>query len=722
MASEEGLKVLLQGDASSLVSAAKEGKAAMTDAAKGIESAGSRIVSTAQSAIGDFKLFGDAAKDVADALGDTGAAIDRTSGKFVLLNKSLLGSSAEMKAFATNAKLGTIGYDGFGVSAGKAVKSTQDFTKATVNGNGALSGFTNILRDAPYGIQGVGNNITQLTDSFAQLRVQTGSAGGALAAMASSIFSPAGLISVGLSAAISLWTVYAQRQQQAASEAKKFKEENKSLADILNESAASVQGQIETAKQLGAIITDTNKSYEQRKSALNELQKISKEYFNGLSLEKTSYEQIKTAIDKYSDSLVRAATIKGLQDQIGKTAEAIAKQAPIIAAGTKELAKKDNPFAEFVKDTAKETDTANVQLQGAFTRLDSMLTASGRKMAADIGNVGAQQQQAISKIAPLDELKQRLQGLVSALSEALSGTDTPDKKSIKDTKTVTDVLQELDKELVKIDAQFAVTGGALEDLSKNKIAVFKKAIGELAELNVLPGSDIVNGLQQRVEALQSTFEKTPVTVKIPISIDPLPNIETSKITGLSDSFNKVFNQENGRLVIGVEQIKETLTQSFSGLGEALAGALSGGGLDSVVLGIGSLISDVLQKVGQDMIKLGVAMLAIKKGLTLSFSNPALAIAAGVAAIAAASLIKSSTQSSIQKNVPHFATGGAVTKGATLAVVGDNPSGIEYMIPKELMDRLRGNNGLSGTLTARVAGRDLEFVLDTAEEFDSRIGG
>jgi hypothetical protein len=55
------------------------------------------------------------------------------------------------------------------------------------------------------------------------------------------------------------------------------------------------------------------------------------------------------------------------------------------------------------------------------------------------------------------------------------------------------------------------------------------------------------------------------------------------------------------------------------------------------------------------------------------------------------------------------------------MVGDNPSGIEYMIPKEVLDKLGGDGGINGRLTARIAGTDLEFVLDTAERQDNRFG-
>src|ERR1044072_3078617 len=154
------------------------------------------------------------------ALGGVGAAADKTSGKFVLLNKAMLGSSNEMRAFITQAKLGEISFTGYGNSAGVATKATQQLGKMAVNANGALMGFNNIIRDAPFGIIGIGNNIQQLNDSLVQMVKQTGSVKAAMAGLFGSIFSPAGILTVGLSAATTLWTLYSQRQQKAASEAK----------------------------------------------------------------------------------------------------------------------------------------------------------------------------------------------------------------------------------------------------------------------------------------------------------------------------------------------------------------------------------------------------------------------------------------------------------------------------------------------------------------------
>lgn len=80
-----------------------------------------------------------------------------------------------------------------------AVKDTGaqvggQFTKQVGNGNNALMQFSRIAQDAPFGIMGIGNNITATAESFGYLKQQTGSTSGALKAMASSLMGTGGIL------------------------------------------------------------------------------------------------------------------------------------------------------------------------------------------------------------------------------------------------------------------------------------------------------------------------------------------------------------------------------------------------------------------------------------------------------------------------------------------------------------------------------------------------
>ena len=68
------------------------------------------------------------------------------------------------------------------------------FTKQTANGGNALMQFSRIAQDAPYGIIGIGNNLTATAEAFSYLKNQTGSTGGALKALGSSLMGSGGIL------------------------------------------------------------------------------------------------------------------------------------------------------------------------------------------------------------------------------------------------------------------------------------------------------------------------------------------------------------------------------------------------------------------------------------------------------------------------------------------------------------------------------------------------
>jgi hypothetical protein len=62
------------------------------------------------------------------------------------------------------------------------------------NGSNALMQFSRIAQDAPYGIMGIGNNLTATAEAFSYLQKETGSTGGALKALGSSLMGSGGIL------------------------------------------------------------------------------------------------------------------------------------------------------------------------------------------------------------------------------------------------------------------------------------------------------------------------------------------------------------------------------------------------------------------------------------------------------------------------------------------------------------------------------------------------
>lgn len=101
---------------------------------------------------------------------------------------------------------------------GKAVKG---------NATPALQEFSRVIQDAPYGIQGVANNIQQLTAQFGNLLKSTGGTKAALKAMVGSLVGPAGVL-LAVSVVTSLLVTYGDKltgNKKATDDSKKAQDE-----------------------------------------------------------------------------------------------------------------------------------------------------------------------------------------------------------------------------------------------------------------------------------------------------------------------------------------------------------------------------------------------------------------------------------------------------------------------------------------------------------------
>lgn len=113
----------------------------------------------------------------------------------------------------------------------KPAKQIQTLGRTTANATPALQEFSRVIQDAPFGIQGVGNNIQQLTAQFGNLSKATGGPIAALKLMGSALVGPAGIL-LAVSAVTSLLTVFGDKLFSSKNKADELK---KSL-EKLNES------------------------------------------------------------------------------------------------------------------------------------------------------------------------------------------------------------------------------------------------------------------------------------------------------------------------------------------------------------------------------------------------------------------------------------------------------------------------------------------------------
>jgi hypothetical protein len=185
------------------------------------------------------------------------------------------------------------------------------------------------------------------------------------------------------------------------------------------------------------------------------------------------------------------------------------------------------------------------------------------------------------------------------------------------------------------------------------------------------------------------------------SIDKL----NAKLKGYGDQWNVTAKSINN-------SIQNFVVSSFTLMGESLGKALAGENVD-VFNAFAMLIADALTSIGTSLISyatmVGLAMTLFADPLTWP-----IALAAGIAAVAAGAFLKSKI--SKKQNVggaTAFANGGIVS-GPTMGLIGEYPgakSNPEVVAPLDkLKDMLGGNGG--GQFVLR--GNDLVLALNRSE--------
>ncbi len=208
--------------------------------------------------------------------------------------------------------------------------SFSGVTKGSNEATASLINLSRVAQDAPYGFIGIANNINPLLESFQRLKVSTGTTGGALKALGSSLLGGGGLgLAVGVVS--SLFVVFGDKLFGSSKKAKEANEEYERLNKVIKEvsrSAAEVSaaGAASTVDErarvsiLANAVRDQTKSYNERNNALNQLKEINKNYFGDLTLETASLATLTARVDEYSKALISAAIVKEFSSDIAKTA------------------------------------------------------------------------------------------------------------------------------------------------------------------------------------------------------------------------------------------------------------------------------------------------------------------------------------------------------------------------------------------------------------------
>ena len=240
---------------------------------------------------------------------------------------------------------------GFETATSKVIKSLNDVKKSSGSAQYALTNLSRVASDAPFGFIAIQNNLDPLIGSFSALQKETGSAGGALKALGSSLAGPAG-IAVGFSVVSALVTTAIQKygSLSAALDALFSSTDSAALAQQqLNkanaDAVASVQGEVAGINALLSAAQDLSISSDQRQAAVKKLNQEYPKYLGNLTLENINSAEAAASVAKLTAALERKAKIAGVEKLITKVAE---QQAQAYLDLQQNIKDTDSPLQTFV--------------------------------------------------------------------------------------------------------------------------------------------------------------------------------------------------------------------------------------------------------------------------------------------------------------------------------------------------------------------------------------
>jgi hypothetical protein len=615
-------------------------------------------------------------------------------------------------------------------SGGSIKKTNQQWTN-----------FALVLQDLPYGFRGIQNNLPALVGGIAGMT---------------------GVIYFAASAVIALYTAYDMglfKSKQATEESKARTEQLKKEKDATNSLYLSTANEAVEVSSLIAVIKSETETRNRKFSALEQLKKINPEIFNGLVLEKNAVIGIDDAYKNYIESLKTIIAVKIKQAELESIIEKRLKAEGVtlsqeekdiqatgkalnanrIARETDLQQRKEN-VAQQIKEAKSQVLINGLKKQEADILLQLQSLSSGIKVTTTKDNTGKEKEKAIEAAnkaqtkSYLDTLDERAKKEYQALLDLEDSLAKMNAAGYKDASThfaaykanMGNIAKEYDDKEYKrnqdsINANIAFETQIYNDSNRAFDAIKKKQADSEASFAKRQTNSIEteltiqeklnkDSLIRRIDYTKQALAKVAVIAAmsfnpntIGIYLDAIDKLN-AKLKGYGDQWNVTAKSIN-------DSIQNFVISSFTLMGESLGKALAGENVD-VFNAFAMLIADALTSIGTSLISyatmVGLAMTLFADPLTWP-----IALAAGIAAVAAGAFLKTKLSKKQNSGATAFANGGIVS-GPTMGLIGEYPgakSNPEVVAPLDkLKDMLGGNGG--GQFVLR--GNDLVLALNRSE--------
>jgi hypothetical protein len=708
MATNPGMQITIGANVAAAVAGLNQVGAAAASAGRGLNAL---APATAPSLQG-LTLLGNASNTAAAGLGNVGGAASaagRSIGGLAPFTRPSLQGLTLLGAAGNNAGRGLGAVAPGANSAGAAL---NNMNRATGAANSAITDFSRILQDAPFGTTGVINNIQQLPGTLQRLSIAARESGRSMGSLLLSSINGFGGIGLAVAAITSGFQIY---QNGIAGFNRKTKEA-KEAADEYTKSLEGIRSNLsEEAGKVGVLVNalqGETLTRKERKKAIEELKSINPDYFSQLKDEEGLINKLRVAYANYLSSLKDQFAVKAIDKQIASLTDRKLQ-------------------LEISLDTKTNSNT-NKEL--------SLLKAKYESELAKLGGIDILKGVDLSKgVTDVQKRAQELVGLIRNLEQPRV-LDFANAETTKELAAINKLLDGLFLRRAKFGKTGLELAGGSEDNKedevlkrlKNELQGYQKQLettNKLREAGLLPLNRENDALQLQLKILRTLdaidarevaikikpelqidpqlaeFEiqlafrefatRSGRAVEVPLLIRPKLTIDVAGATlkegkmaedygaavgkaiarGINNNINKEVEEEINLAPI----LNSALSDIANSIGDALS---SSGDISNIFQGVFQTIGAAFKEFGKALTAYGFAALALKAGI----KNPYLAIAAGAGLIIAGALL--------QKSIPGFANGVTGFSGG-LALVGERgpelvnlPRGAD-VIPNNQLDGFGG---------------------------------